>query len=129
MHTDTKVQEYKYEALTGKIISCAFEVQNNLGCGFLEKVYQKALLFEFKTAGLKAEAQKPIKIVYKDQDMGTYIADFVIEDKIIVELKTVEFLTKVHKAQTLNYLKASGYDVGLIFNFSRPRLEYERVVI
>jgi len=88
MHADAKVKKYKHEALTGKIIRCAFEVQNNLGCGFLEKVYQKALLYELKTAGFKVEAQKPIKIVYKDQDLGTYIADFVIESKVIVELKT-----------------------------------------
>ena len=128
MHTDKKGEEYKYKELTGKIISCAFEVQNQLGCGFLEKVYQKALLYELQRAGLKTEAQKPIKIVYKDQGIGTYLADFVIEDKVIVELKTVEFLTKIHKAQTLNYLKASGYEVGLLLNFARPKLEYKRVV-
>ena len=129
MHTDRKVKEYKYEELTGKIISCAFEVQNNLGCGFLEKVYQNALLYELQIAGLKAEAQKPIKIVYKNRGIGTYIADFVIEDKVIVELKTVEFLTKIHKAQVLNYLKAAGFQVGLILNFARPKLEYKRVVV
>lgn len=129
IHTDRKLRKYKYEELTGKIISCAFEVQNNLGCGFLEKVYQKALLYELQTKGLKVETQKPIKIVYKDQEIGIYIADFVIEHKVIVELKTVEFLTTIHKAQTLNYLKASGYEVGLILNFARPRLEYKRVVV
>lgn len=110
------MSEYKYEELTGKIINCAFEVQNNLGCGFLEKVYHKALLYELQAKGLKVEIQKAIKIVYKGQEIGIYIADFVVEDKVIVELKAVEFLTKVHKAQTLNYLKASGYDVGLILN-------------
>jgi len=129
MHADKKAGEYKYMELTGKIINCAFEVQNNLGCGFLEKVYQKALLYELKTKGLKVENQKAIKIVYKGRDIGTYIADFVIEDKVIVELKTVEYLTKIHKAQTLNYLKASGYEVGLILNFARPKLEYKRVAV
>ena len=128
MHTDRKSGEYKYGELTGKIINCAFEVQNNLGCGFLEKVYHKALLYELQSRGLKVETQKMIKIVYKGQDIGTYIADFVVADKVIVELKTVEFLSKMHKAQTLNYLKASGYEVGLILNFARPKLEYKRVV-
>ncbi|MDP2922786.1 MAG: GxxExxY protein [Candidatus Omnitrophota bacterium] len=129
-YTQIKKQgEYKYEELTGKIIACAFEVQNNLGCGFLEKVYHKALLYELKKNGLKVETQKAIKIVYKGEEIGIYIADFVIEDKVIVELKTVEFLSKIHKAQTLNYLKASGCEVGLILNFARPKLEYKRVVI
>ncbi len=129
MHTDIKTGEYKYEELTGKIISCAFEVQNNLGCGFLEKVYHKALLYELQTNGLKVETQKALKIIYKAQEIGTYVADFVIQDKVIVEIKTVDFLTKIHKAQILNYLKASGYEVGLILNFARPRLEYKRVVV
>jgi GxxExxY protein len=129
MHTDKKSEEYKYQELTGKIISCAFEVQNNLGCGFLEKVYQKALIHELKTKALKVEIEKPIKIVYKGQNIATYIADLIVEDKVIVELKTVDFLTKVHVAQTLNYLKASGYEVGLILNFARPKLEYKRVVV
>lgn len=129
MHTDKKSEEYKYQELTGKIISCAFEVQNNLGCGFLEKVYQRALVYELQTKGLKVEIEKPIKIVYKGQNIGTYIADFIIEDKVILEIKTVEFLTKVHTAQALNYLKASGYEVGLILNFARPKLEYKRVVV
>lgn len=121
--------EYKYQDLTGKIISCAFEVQNNLGCGFLEKVYHQALLRELQTNGLKVETQKAMNIVYKEQKIGTYIADFVVEDKVIIELKTAEFLTKVHKAQVLNYLKASGYKVGLLLNFARPKLEYKRLVI
>ncbi|MDO9543083.1 MAG: GxxExxY protein [Kiritimatiellia bacterium] len=129
MHSDKKTKEYKHQDLTGKIISCAFEVQNSLGCGFLEKVYQKALLYELQTKGLKVEIQKPIKIFYKDQNIGIYIADLIVEEKVIVELKTAEFLTKIHLAQTLNYLKASGYEVGLILNFARPRLEYKRVVI
>lgn len=129
IHTDKKSEGYKHQELTGKIINCAFEVQNNLGCGFLEKVYQKALVYELHAKGLKIETEKPIKISYKGQNISTYIADFIIEDKVIVEIKTVEFLTKVHTAQVLNYLKASGYKVGLILNFARPRLEYKRVVV
>lgn len=128
MHTD-KNEEYKYQELTGKIISCAFEVQNNLGCGFLEKVYQRALIYEFQTNGLKVEIEKPIKIFYKGKNIGTYMADLIVEGKVIVEFKTAEFLTKVHTAQILNYLKAFGYEVGLILNFARPKLEYKRMVV
>lgn len=121
--------KYKHEKLTEKIIGCAFDVQNNLGCGFLEKVYERALLHEFQAIGLKAEPQKAMKIVYKGKEVGNYIADIVVEDKVIVELKTVEFLSKIHKAQVLNYLKAAGFEVGLILNFARPKLEYKRVVV
>lgn len=128
IHTD-KTEEYKHRELTGEIISCAFEVQNSLGCGFLEKVYQRALIYEFQAKGLKVEIEKPIKIVYKGQNIGIYVADLIVEGKVIVELKTVDFLTKVHTAQTLNYLKASGYEVGLILNFARPKLEYKRLVV
>src|SRR3989338_10918804 len=90
IHTDKKAQVYKHQELTGQILNCAFEVQNNIGSGFLEKVYQKALTYELQKKGLKVEIQKPIKIVYKDQNIGTYIADLIVEDRVIVELKTVE---------------------------------------
>jgi GxxExxY protein len=127
MYTD-KTADYKHGELTKEIIGCAFEVQNNLGCGFLEKVYHKALTSEFNHKGLKADSKKSIKISYKGEKVGLYIPDFVVENKIIVELKTVEFLTKTHMAQVINYLKATGYEVGLILNFNRPRLQYKRVV-
>lgn len=128
IHTDNNAG-YKHQKITEKIIGCAFEVQNNLGCGFLEKVYYNALVFEFRRKGLKAKSQKTIKIFYKDVEIGKYIADFVIEDKVIVEIKTVGFLAKVHMAQMLNYLKASRYSVGLILNFAQTKLEYKRLVI
>ncbi len=127
MHTD-KVNSYRYGELTKKIIGCAFEVQNNLGCGFLEKVYHKALTSEFNHKGLKVDSNKSIKIFYKEKEVGLYIPDFIIEDKVIVELKTVDFLTKTHVAQVINYLKATGYTVGLILNFNQPRLQYKRIV-
>jgi GxxExxY protein len=123
IHTD-----YKYGELTKDIIGCAFEVQNNLGCGFLEKVYHKALSHELSNKGLKIDINKGIRISYKGKKVGLYIPDFVVEDKVIVELKTVDFLTKVHTAQVINYLKATGYTVGLILNFNKPRLQYKRVV-
>ncbi len=129
IHTDKKdTHRYKYGSLTEKIIGCAFEVQNNLGCGFLEKVYHRALTDEFEGKGLKFSINKSIKISYKKKEVGIYIPDFIVEDKIIVELKTVEFLTKIHVAQVVNYLKATGYTVGLVLNFNKPRLQYKRVV-
>lgn len=85
-------------------------------------------MFEFEKKGLKAEVRKGIKIVYKEQEIGLYVPDFIIEDKVILEIKTVDFLTKIHRAQVLNYLKATGFEVGLILNFNQPKLEYKRVV-
>ena len=128
MNSDKK-SGYKHKELTGLILEAAFEVHNALGCGFLEKVYEKALIYELRTKGLKVEIQKAISITYKDQDVGTYIADIVVEHKVIVELKVVNFLTAIHKAQALNYLRASGNDVALMLNFAKPKLEYRRVVI
>ena len=125
--TDSK-KEYKHKELTGKILKLAFEVHNLLGCGFLEKVYERALLYELKNAGLKTETQKAIRILYKQQDVGTYIADIIVEGKVVIELKVAEFLATIHKAQVLNYLRATSYEVALILNFAKPRLEYKRVV-
>ena len=134
MNTDTNKgfksdEKYKYQDLTSNILNCAFEVHNSLGCGFLEKVYEKALIHELESRGLKVTTQKAIKIKYKDKDVGIYFADIIVEDKVIVELKVVEFLSKIHKAQAINYLRASGYKVALILNFSKPRLEYKRVAV
>ena len=126
MNSDKK--EYKYRDITGLILKFAFEVHNSLGCGFLEKVYERALIYELNKNDLKAETQKSMKITYKGQSVGIYTADLIVENKVIVELKTVDYLTIIHKAQALNYLKASGYDVALILNFAKPRLEYKRVV-
>ena len=131
MNTDTanrKEEDYRYKELTGLILKSAFEIHNTLGCGFLEKVYERALIYELKMNKLKLATQKAMTILYKDQDLGSYVADIVVEDKVIVELKNVNFLAMIHKAQVLNYLKASGYNVALILNFSKPRLEYQRVV-
>ena len=130
MNTDKaiKKEEYKYSELTGLILRLAFEVHNTLGCGFLEKVYERALIYELKANNIKIETEKAIKIIYKEQNVGTYIADIIAEGKVIIELKTVDFLAAIHKAQVLNYLKASGCEVALILNFSKPRLEYKRLI-
>ena len=125
MHTD----KLKYKELTEKIIKAAFEVQNSLGCGFLEKVYENALFRELEISGVKAERQRVLKVIYKGKEVGNYICDLLVEDKIIVEVKITDKILGIHQAQLMNYLKASGYRVGLIFNFSKPRLEYKRIIV
>ena len=106
-----------------------FEVNRILGSGFLEKVYENALLIEMKTRGLKAESQVPVKVFYKEKTVGEYIVDILVEKKVIVELKTVEKFDKVHEAQLLNYLKASGIQIGLLVNFKHPKAEIKRMVL
>ena len=115
--------------ITYKINGAVFEVNRVLGAGFLEKVYENALLFEIKKQGLKAERQVPIKVLYKKQLVGEYIADIFVEKKVVVEIKTVENLDKMHEAQLLNYLKATGLQIGLLVNFKHPKAEIKRMVL
>jgi GxxExxY protein len=109
--------------ITYAINGTVFEVNRALGAGFLEKVYENALLIELKERGLKAESQVPIKVFYKEKVVGEYVADLLVEGKVIVELKTVEELDKIHEAQLLNYLKATGIQAGLLINFKHPKAE------
>jgi GxxExxY protein len=115
--------------ITYAINGAVFEVNRILGSGFLEKVYENALLVELKRLGIKAESQVPIKVLYKEKVVGEYIADLLVEDKVIVELKTVENIDKVHEAQLLNYLKATGIRVGILVNFKHPKAEIKRMVL
>lgn len=115
--------------ITYKINGAVFEVNRVLGSGFLERVYENALLFEIKKRGLKAESQVPIKVLYKKNLVGEYIADIFVEKKVVVEIKTVENLDKVHEAQLLNYLKATGLQIGLLVNFKHPKAEIKRMVL
>jgi GxxExxY protein len=115
--------------ITYAINGAVFEVNRILGAGFLEKVYENALLIELKRRGLKAKNQVPIKVSYKDNVVGEYIADILVEETVIVEVKTVEKLDKVHQAQLLNYLKATGIRVGLLVNFKHPKAEIKRMVL
>ncbi|MCD6297207.1 MAG: GxxExxY protein [Deltaproteobacteria bacterium] len=107
----------KYSDLTEKIIKAAYKVHNILGFGFLEKVYQNALMLELKRMGLEASSEMPIKVYYQDQIVGEYVADIVVEDKVILELKAVKELAEIHEVQLVNYLKATGIEVGLLINF------------
>jgi GxxExxY protein len=108
---------YMYTELTEKIIGCAFKVYNQLGAGFLEKIYENALAIELKDAGLSAQQQYPIKVYYNEIVIGDYIADIVVEDRVIIELKAVNNLAKAHEVQLVNYLKATKIEVGLLINF------------
>ena len=106
-----------HKSLTDSILKVYYEVYNELGYGFLEKVYQNAMYFELKAQGYKVEAQKQIKVYYKSQLVGEYFADLLIEDAIILELKACECLMDEHQAQLLNYLKATQIEIGLLLNF------------
>ncbi len=115
--------------ITYAIRGAVFEVNQVLGPGFLEKVYENALLIELRMRDLKAESQVPIKVYYKENIVGEYITDILVEEKVIVELKTVEKLEKIHEAQLLNYLKATGIQSGFLVNMKNQRAEIKRMVL
>ena len=119
----------KINDITYAINGAVFEVNNILGPGFLEKVYENALLVELKERGLVARSQVPITVSYKGEVVGEYAADVLVEDAVIVELKTVENLDKTHEAQLLNYLKATGLHVGLLVNFKHRKADIKRMVL
>ena len=115
--------------ITYKINGAIFEVNKILGPGFLEKVYENALLIEINNRGLQADKQVPIKVAYKENLVGEYFADILVENRVIIVIKTVEKLTNTHEAQLLNYLKATGIKVGILVNFKRRRAEIKRMVL
>ena len=117
-----------HKDLTEKIIGVCFEVINELGAGFLESVYQKALVVALMQAGLMVQAQVPLKVVFRGQGVGECIADIIVEGQVVLELKSGKALNAEHEAQLLNYLKATGMKVGLLLNFGRPKLEWKRLV-
>ncbi len=118
-----------YKDLSYKVIELALEVQNELGCGFLEKVYENAMMTLFERERIPAKQQAPIDVYFQGKVIGQYFADILVDNKIILELKTVEVIADVHKAQVLNYLRATGLKLGLILNFAKPRFEYKRLVL
>lgn len=109
--------EYKYSDITGKIIKCEYDVYNSLGSGFLERVYENALIIKLNKTGLKAVQQYPISVYFENEIVGEYIADILVEDEIIVELKAIQELNEINEAQIINYLKATGKEIGLLINF------------
>jgi len=118
-----------YPDLSYQIMGAIFEVHKRLGPGFLESVYQKALIEELSGRGMNVETEKVIDLTYKDKKIGTHRLDLVIEDKVVVELKTAESFSIHHKAKVTSTLKASGYKLGILVNFSKAKVEYRRVLI
>jgi GxxExxY protein len=114
MYTD-----YKHKELTSEIIRCFYDVYNELGYGFLEKVYENALKHELEKKGFLVEKQKPIKVYYDNVLVGEYFADLIVDDSVIIELKAAEILCEEHELQIVNYLKATEIEVGLLLNFGK----------
>ncbi len=127
MHTDKHKSEI--DRVTEKIIGCAFTVGNRLGCGFLEKVYENALVIELRRAGLHIAQQQLMKVLYDEVVVGTYLADVIVEDSVLFEIKAVKLLDEIHSAQCLNYLKATGLPLCLLINFGRPRVDIKRLIL
>ncbi len=112
-------ENYKHSEITNKIIKSFYNVYNKLGYGFLEKVYENALLIELRKHDLEAKSQQQIKVFYEIFEVGNYFADIVVEEKVIIELKTAEGLCEEHEAQLVNYLRATEIEVGLLLNFGK----------
>jgi GxxExxY protein len=120
--------EHGVDGITKRIIGCAYSVSNTLGSGFLEKVYENALIHELRKAGAKVDQQMPVVVRYDGVVVGEYVADLRVDDEVLVELKAVSLLDDVHTAQCLNYLKATGLHVCLLINFGNPKVEIKRIV-
>lgn len=116
-----------YGELTDRIIGVCFEVMNELGVGFVESVYHRALLIALRDAGLEVKSQVPLSVSFRGQVVGEFRADLLIEDAVLVELKAVARILPEHKAQTINYLKSSGYKVALLINFGSAKVEHFRL--
>jgi len=125
---DTDAHRWKTE-ITEAVIGSAFEVANVLGAGFLEKVYERALVHELALRGIPAKSQVKFPVRYKDRYIGEYMADLVVAERVVVELKCVDRLCAEHLAQCLNYLKASRLELGLVINFQRSKIEWKRVLL
>jgi GxxExxY protein len=125
MNTD----EHRYQTLTERVLGAVFDVSNTLGAGFLEKVYERALLTELSIRGIRAAAQVSLPVTYKGCSVGEYFADLLVEDVLLIELKCVDRLADQHTAQCLNYLRASGLTVCLLVNFQRPKVEWKRILL
>ncbi len=118
--------ELKYGNITEAIIGCAFEVINELGAGFLESVYERAMAIALQQKGFKVQCHHPIQVFFRNKIVGEFYADLFVDEKVIVELKAVKAIAPEHQAQTINYLKATGIEVGLLINFGSSKLEYKR---
>ncbi|MBV9216122.1 MAG: GxxExxY protein [Acidobacteria bacterium] len=118
----------KHEELTSKILECCFEVSNEMGIGFVESIYERSLTIALTQKGVDVRAQVPLKVQFRGIIVGNFIADLIVSNKVLVELKAVSRVAPEHKAQTINYLNATSIEVGLLVNFGTPRLEYYRMI-
>ena len=118
----------EHEELTECIIGCAYRVYNSMGFGFFEAVYEQCMMIELRKAGLEAQSQTPIEVRYEGEIVGEYVADIVVENKIIIELKSVRNLILAHEIQLVNYLVATGKSVGLLLNFGEDKVDVKRKV-
>ncbi len=117
-----------FKDISEKIIGCAYRVYNQMGFGFFESVYEKCMKIELSKEGIKVDSQIPVTVYYNQQIVGEFMPDILVEDKIIVELKSVRKINKAHEVQLVNYLVATGKDVGLILNFGEEKVEVKRKV-
>jgi GxxExxY protein len=118
----------EHKELTEKIIGCAYRVYNKMGFGYLESVYEKCMLIELRKAGFDIESQKPIRVQYDGEVVGDFIADILVNDTVILELKSVRKLVEAHEVQLVNYLVATEKPVGLLINFGQTRVAVKRKV-
>ena len=128
MNEEGEISLKDVNEITRQIIGCAFDVSNSLGCGFVEKVYENALVHLIRKAGLKVTQQYPIKVTFDGILVGEFVADLLVEEQVLVELKAVSMLVNEHTAQALNYLRASGLQVCLLINFGKPKVEIKRLL-
>jgi GxxExxY protein len=125
---DTKLKTgLKHDAIAKTVIGCAFEVINELGVGFLESVDENALILALQQKGVGARPEQGCKVMFRGECVGDFYADILVEGKVIVELKAVKAIAPEHQAQIINYLNATGIEVGLLINFGNPKLEYKRL--
>jgi GxxExxY protein len=125
---NTNEEKVLYRDLSYKIVGLAMEAHTKLGFGFLEKVYENAMMVLFKREGIRARQQVPIKVYFEGEQVGFYVSDILVEDIIILELKAAEYLSDAHRAQTLNYLRATDTRLAILLNFGKQKLQYVRLV-
>jgi len=126
---DADTRRLELDEITKNIIRCTHIVSNTLGCGYVEKVYENALAIELRRAGLELKQQHPIKVRYGSAIVGDFLADLLVDDSVILELKAVKALDEIHFAQCLNYLKATGLTICLLVNFGKPKVDIKRIVL
>jgi len=128
MATNSAIQLSDLNRVTERIISCVYRVSNTLGSGFVEKVYENALAVELRRNCLEFQQQHPVKVFYTDQPVGDFVADLLVENSVVLELKAVKALDEAHATQCLNYLKATNLRICLLVNFGQPRVAIRRII-